>query len=145
MGYKEYSSLKANKFAEEIVNKDLFIESLVNFTKDLKTIEDFDKKILNLKKKIKLRSNSNLILQTIHRSKGLEYDRVFVVDLNKNEFPIIDYEKNPEKNLEEERRVFYVAMTRAKEKLFILSTKKRNNKKTLPSEFFSRVKYLNSI
>lgn len=143
MGYKEYSALKANKFAEEIVNKDLFIESLVNFTKDLNTIEDFDKKILNLKKKIRLIPQSNLILQTIHRSKGLEYDRVFVIDMNKNEFPIIDYEKDPEKNLEEERRVFYVAMTRARENLFILATKKRNNKEILPSEFFSAVKCLN--
>ena len=86
---------------------------------------------------------SNLILQTIHRSKGLEYDRVFITDLNKNEFPIIDYEKDPEKNLEEERRVFYVAMTRAREKLFLLSIKRRNNKKALPSEFYIRAKYLN--
>ena len=143
MGYKEYASLKANKFAEEVINKDLFIESLINFTQDLETIEDFDKKVLSLKKKIKMISKSSIILQTIHRSKGLEYDKVFVVDLNKNEFPIIDYEKDPIKNLEEERRIFYVAMTRAKENLYILATKKRNNKKALPSEFFTRIKYLN--
>ena len=144
LGYKEYSSLKANKFAEEVINKDLFVESLINFTKDLETIEDFDRKILNLKKKIRLMPPSNLILQTIHRSKGLEYDKVFVIDMNKNEFPIIDYEKDSKASLEEERRVFYVAMTRARENLFILSTKKRNNKKTLPSEFFTRVKSLNN-
>ena len=143
LGYKEYSSLKANKFAEEIINRDLFIESLINFTKDLETIDDFDRKILNLKKKIRLMTPTNIILQTIHRSKGLEYDRVFVIDMNKNEFPIIDYEKNPEDSLEEERRVFYVAMTRAKENLFILSSKKRNNKKALPSEFYTKVKMLN--
>ena len=144
LGYKEYSSLKANKFAEEVINKDLFVESLINFTKDLETIEDFDRKILNLKKKIKLMPPSNLILQSIHRSKGLEYDKTFIIDMNKNEFPIIDYEKDPEASLEEERRVFYVAMTRAKENLFILSTKKRNNKNALPSEFFTRVKNLNN-
>lgn len=143
LGYKEYSSLKANKFAEEVINKDLFVESLVNFTKDINSIEEFDRKILKLKKKIRLMPQTNLVLQTIHRSKGLEYDRVFIVDMNKNEFPIIDYEQSPEKSLEEERRVFYVGMTRAKEKLFILSTKKRNNKKTLPSEFYTTVKYLN--
>lgn len=143
MGYKEYASLKANKFAEEVINKDLFIESLINFTQDLKTTEDFDKKVLSLKKKIKMINKSSIILQTIHRSKGLEYDKVFVVDLNKNEFPIIDYEKDPIKNLEEERRVFYVAMTRARDNLYILATKKRNNKKALPSEFFTRIKYLN--
>lgn len=143
LGYKEYSSLKANKFAEEVINKDLFVESLVNFTKDINSMVEFDDKILKLKKKIRLMPQSNLVLQTIHRSKGLEYDIVFIVDMNKNEFPIIDYEQNPEKSLEEERRVFYVGMTRAKEKLFILSTKKRNNKKTLPSEFYTTVKYLN--
>lgn len=143
LGYKEYSSLKANKFAEEVINKDLFVESLVNFTKDINSIEEFDREILKLKKKIRLMPQTNLVLQTIHRSKGLEYDRVFIVDMNKNEFPIIDYEQSPEKSLEEERRVFYVGMTRAKEKLFILSTKKRNNKKTLPSEFYTTVKYLN--
>ncbi|KGF04194.1 ATP-dependent helicase [Anaerococcus lactolyticus] len=143
MGYKEYASLKANKFAEEVINKDLFIESLINFTQDLETIGDFDKKVLSLKKKIKIISKSSIILQTIHRSKGLEYDKVFVVDLNKNEFPIIDYEKDPIKNLEEERRIFYVAMTRARDNLYILATKKRNNKKALPSEFFTRIKYLN--
>lgn len=143
MGYKEYASLKANKFAEDVINKDLFIESLINFTQDLETIEDFDKKVLSLKKKIKMINKSSIILQTIHRSKGLEYDKVFVVDLNKNEFPIIDYEKDPIKNLEEERRVFYVAMTRARDNLYILATKKRNNKKSLPSEFFTRIKYLN--
>ncbi|MBZ2387521.1 ATP-dependent helicase [Anaerococcus murdochii] len=143
LGYKEYSSLKANKFAEEVINKDLFVESLVNFTKDINSMVEFDDKILKLKKKIRLMPQSNLVLQTIHRSKGLEYDSVFIVDMNKNEFPIIDYEQNPEKSLEEERRVFYVGMTRAKEKLFILSTKKRNSKKTLPSEFYTTVKYLN--
>ena len=143
LGYKEYSALKANKFAEEVINKDLFVESLVNFTKDVRTIEDFDKKILNLKKKLKLMTLSNLVLETIHRSKGLEYDKVFIVDVNKNEFPIIDFERDPEKNLEEERRVFYVAMTRAKDNLFILAIKKRNNKKALPSDFYTTVKYLN--
>lgn len=143
LGYKEYSALKANKFAEEVINKDLFVESLVNFTKDVNSIENFYKKILKLKKKLRLMIPSNLVLETIHRSKGLEYDTVFIVDMNKNEFPIIDFDKDPEKNLEEERRVFYVAMTRAKEKLFILSTKKRNNKKALPSEFYTTAFYLN--
>ncbi|WP_311482362.1 ATP-dependent helicase [uncultured Anaerococcus sp.] len=143
LGYMEYASLKANKFGEEVLNKNLFVESLVNFTNNLDTIEDFDVKILNLKKKIKLMPQANLFLQTIHRSKGLEYDRVFIIDMNNKEFPIIDYESNPEKSLEEERRVFYVAMTRAREKLFVLAIRKRNGKKILPSEFYLYVKNLN--
>ena len=136
LGYKDYSSIKSNKFGEETLNKDLFIESLVNFTKNIDTVEDFERKIINLRKNIRLNNESNLILQTIHRSKGLEYDRVFVIDMVKNEFPLVDFEKDPVKSLEEERRVFYVAITRAREKLFILSIKKRNNKKAYPSDFF---------
>lgn len=145
LGYKDYTSLKSNKFGEETLNKDLFIESLVNFTKSLDTVKDFNQKIIDLKNYIRLNKDSNLILQTIHRSKGLEYDNVFVIDLLKNEFPVIDYEKDPYKSLEEERRVFYVAITRAKEKLSILSIKKRNNKKAYPSDFFITSKNLNKI
>ena len=142
LGYKEYASYKSHKFAEEVMNKDLFVESLINFTKDLDNTDDFYKKLAGLQKKLRISQPSNLFLQTIHRSKGLEYDRVFVTDLIKNEFPIIDFEENPLKNLEEERRVFYVAMTRARENLYLLSLKKRNNKKAQPSEFFTRARSL---
>lgn len=136
LGYKDYSNIKSNKFGEDTLNKDLFIESLVNFTKNIDTVDDFERKIIELRKNIRLNNDSNLILQTIHRSKGLEYDRVFVIDMVKNEFPLVDFDKDPVKSLEEERRVFYVAITRAREKLFILSIKKRNNKKAYPSDFF---------
>lgn len=142
LGYKEYASYKSHKFAEEVMNKDLFVESLINFTKGLNNTDDFYKKLARLENKLRISPPSNLFLQTIHRSKGLEYDRVFVTDLIKNEFPIIDFEENPLKNLEEERRVFYVAMTRARENLYLLSLKKRNNKKAQPSEFFTRARSL---
>ena len=143
LGYKEYSSLKSNKYGEETLNKDLFIESLVNFSKSLDTIKDFEQKIIEIRKNIRLNDESNLILQTIHRSKGLEYDRVFVIDLLKSEFPLVDYDRDPIKSLEEERRIFYVAITRAKEELHVLSIKKRNNKKAYPSEFFISARNIN--
>ena len=57
--------------------------------------------------------NSNITLTSIHSAKGLEYDIVYLID-NLQER---DFDK---KNVEEERRVFYVGMTRAKEKLNIL-------------------------
>lgn len=59
-------------------------------------------------------SHSNIDLLTIHSSKGLEYDHVFVVDVNHDVLP---HKRND--NLEEERRLLYVAITRAKEKLNI--------------------------
>lgn len=71
--------------------------------------------------------NCNLILSTIHGSKGLEYDNVFIIDALDGVFPesipyMMDVKKNKEemKLYEEERRLFYVAATRAKNKLTLL-------------------------
>ena len=61
----------------------------------------------------------------------------------KNEFPMINYDENPDAAMEEERRIFYVAMTRARQALFILTIKRRNGKKALPSEFFTQVYQIN--
>ena len=62
--------------------------------------------------------DDRLVLSTIHQAKGLEWEAVFVIGLTGQSFP------NPraleeEGGLEEERRLFYVAATRAKEKLFL--------------------------
>jgi DNA helicase-2/ATP-dependent DNA helicase PcrA len=88
-------------------------------------IKEFINKIKNLEDVIKKASEnkgSNVTLTSIHSAKGLEYDRVFIID-NLRELNIdmknMD-EKEYEKKLEEERRVFYVGMTRAKEELNII-------------------------
>jgi DNA helicase-2/ATP-dependent DNA helicase PcrA len=57
-------------------------------------------------------------IMTVHASKGLEFKTVFVVGMNKDIFP------SKRGDLEEERRLFYVAITRAKDKLFITRSKK---------------------
>ncbi|MBU0613671.1 ATP-dependent helicase [Patescibacteria group bacterium] len=59
-----------------------------------------------------------LVLSTIHQAKGLEWDTVFVIKLNDGSFP---HNKvlNEEGGLEEERRLFYVAITRARNRLFL--------------------------
>lgn len=126
----------SRKYMEETVNKDLYIESAINFTKDIKTKEELFEKIEKLEKKSKSLIKSNLYLSTIHSSKGLEYDKVFVIDLIKNEFPLIFSDDDKVKRLEEERRIFYVAITRAKNSLYLLSLSKRNRKKVEPSIFY---------
>lgn len=140
MGYREYIKLFSNKYYEVVINKDLYVESLVNFTKGLKDLDEFYKKIEDFESILNRRKESNIILSTIHKSKGLEYDKVFVIDLVKGEFPILFDFKDKTQRLEEERRMFYVAMTRAREDLHLLSLKYRNNHKVEPSEFFTYVK-----
>ena len=74
---------------------------------------------------------------TMHSSKGLEYKVVYIIDANEG---ITPYKKALlDKELEEERRMFYVAMTRAKEELHIMSTKKKNAKNLQISRFISEI------
>lgn len=140
MGYQDYANLITKKYLEETYNKDIFIESMVNFTEGLSGIEEIQSKIKEVNSLIKIKSPSKLTLSTIHASKGLEYDQVFIIDLVKNEFPIIGSKEDYYQRLEEERRVFYVAMTRAKEDLHLLSLKYRNKRKVLPSSFYLDMK-----
>ncbi len=60
----------------------------------------------------------SIVLSTVHRAKGLEWSRVFVLGLADGGFPSARSMGDPEKE-EEERRVFYVAVTRAKDELYL--------------------------
>lgn len=63
-------------------------------------------------------------LMTLHSAKGLEFDRVYIAGVEDGLLPHRNSVENPE-NLEEERRLFYVGMTRAKQKLSLLCARKR--------------------
>lgn len=73
-------------------------------------------------------AESKLVLSTIHSAKGLEYDRVVLMDVMDGLFPKLPPEEaqSPEdlENLQEERRLFYVGMTRAKEELTLFRFRK---------------------
>ncbi len=77
-------------------------------------------------------------LMTMHCSKGLEFRVVLIPDINEGCIP----QKNATTtaDIEEERRVLYVAMTRAKEKLILLYLKKNIDQKILPSRFLKELK-----
>lgn len=70
---------------------------------------------------------------TVHAAKGLEFDTVFLIESNEGRFP---YKKaKTGKETEEERRLFYVGMTRAKEQLKVCYVKMKNGKEVSPSRF----------
>ena len=72
-------------------------------------------------------------LMTLHNAKGLEYPVVFLTGLEDGLFPLSQSFDDPPK-LEEERRLFYVGITRAKEKLYLSHTEmRRRNGELLPS------------
>ena len=78
---------------------------------------------------------SNLLLSTIHSSKGLEYERVFLLDMIDGVLPGSSEDKQQKKKakeqakeeFEEERRLYYVAMTRAKNELNIFTFQSEKN------------------
>lgn len=76
-------------------------------------------------------------LMTVHNAKGLEFDYVFLVGLNEGTFPSI--KSSTYSDLEEERRLMYVAMTRAKKQLFMTVSQgfSRNSAARGPSRFLS--------
>ena len=95
-------------------------------------MEDYTE-MLREKEKKKSLDQEGVRLMTIHAAKGLEFDSVFLIEANEGS---IHYRKaKTEGEIEEERRLFYVAMTRAKELLKICYVKTKNGKEVSPSRF----------
>ncbi len=105
----------------------LILEILDEIAGYCKTIDEFINKIYDLQEllsKSSLNKSANITLSSIHSSKGLEYDIVYMIDNIDKEFPMERKNESLEeymKTLEEERRVFYVGLTRAKERLNVIS------------------------
>lgn len=140
LGYGDYLD-NFNEFSN--LNYNLIFDLIKYLSKDLKTFDEFIEKLDNLKELLKNASSSksNISISTMHSSKGLEYDNVFIIDLIDGEFPQKSILNSfDEKLLEEERRLFYVAMTRARKRLFLYTIKERNNLPVEPSIFYNELK-----
>ncbi|KAL1294854.1 hypothetical protein HN51_055699 [Arachis hypogaea] len=103
----------------------------------------FERETENFRARRKDNENS-VTLTTIHQAKGLEWDVVFIVKVNESEIPLLhDYKgiiKETGALVEEERRLLYVAMTRARQKLFILHVMMDSNWQMLqPSRFLREI------
>lgn len=81
------------------------------------------------------RKRSGVQLMTMHGAKGLEFSAVFLPSLIEG---VVPHEKGLEQ-VEEERRLFYVAMTRAEEKLCLSAMRRRYEKETKPSRFLAEM------
>ena len=142
MGYDEF--LKEYAAYRKISSEDLFavLEEIWQNSKGYGTIKEWLEHIESYGKMLKEQNKKNgekegVNLMTMHAAKGLEFDTVFVIEANEGSCP---YKKaTTDEEIEEERRLFYVAMTRAKRKLVISYVKEKNGKDLLPSRFVSEL------
>lgn len=118
------------------------LEELQERLKEFRTLEEWLSHVEECKEALKRREpekeeKEGVELLTIHRAKGLEYEVVFIIQANEGGIP---YKKAAtEEEIEEERRLFYVAMTRAKQKLIISYVKEKNGKSKSPSRFMDEL------
>lgn len=139
IGYDEF--LVEYAYKRKIKMEDLreVLSEIEERAKGFKTIEDWfahiEEYTRELKKQAEFRQeNPNAVsFITMHSAKGLEFDTVFVIGANEKITPYKKAETVEE--IEEERRLFYVAMTRAKKRLVISYTKEKNGKRMEASRF----------
>lgn len=133
---KEYADFRKIK-VDELID---LLDELQESAKSVKTYEEWFSRMEEYKEELRhqvLDNKSNdkdsITIATMHSSKGLEFQVVFIMDANEG---ITPHKKAVlPVDLEEERRLFYVAMTRAKDKLYIFSSKERYNKVMESSRF----------
>lgn len=139
IGYDEF--LKEYAAFRKINMEDLkeVLREIEERAKAFRTIEEWFTHIEEYSEELKRQSQQKetdpeaITFMTMHGSKGLEFDLVFIIGANET---IIPYKKAETKEeVEEERRMFYVAMTRARKKLIISYTKERNGKSMAQSRF----------
>ena len=113
----------------EILENAAGCESVEDWFERIGTVRD------DLKKDVRAVADreDGVEMMTFHCSKGLEFEHVFIIDANEGTTPIKRAEKPEE--IEEERRAFYVAMTRAKKRLYIISCKNRMGRTQQVSRF----------
>ena len=139
IGYDDF--LKEYAFTHQVNRSDLneVLAEIEEAAKAFSSVEEWFAHVeeytetLKVKEKERNRPRPGVRLMTIHASKGLEFKQVFLIAANEGRIP---YQKaKTDKEIEEERRLFYVAMTRAKDFLKICYVKIKNGKEVTPSRF----------
>lgn len=141
IGYEEY--LKEYAGYRKIKAEELFevMEELASSAKNFKSfsewfvhIEEYTQQLKEQAKK-QVSEKKGITISTLHSIKGLEFDAVFLMDVNEGSLPY--HKAVTESSIEEERRLFYVGITRARKFLWILYAKNRHEKELEVSRFLT--------
>ena len=127
VGIKEAIGNKTEDDVNKCMNVDDLLKSVSEFAtaNPDATIDDYLQQITLMRDIDSMNQDDNFVsLITVHAAKGLEFNSVFIVGLNDGLFPLSRaINSNDPNELEEERRLMYVAVTRAKKRLFLSRSK----------------------
>ena len=130
--FAKYKNINKEEFFDIIDDIQFSAKGYKTFDEWYEHIELYTRELKKQAEK-KLNNSNAVTLATMHSSKGLEFVNVYIIDANEGMMP---YKKAVlEKDIEEERRLFYVGMTRAKTSLSIYSVKSINEKDSVISRF----------
>lgn len=132
MGYRDYLDSRSADTSK--------LDILFAVSAQLEKICELPERLLQLENIIKNggSAKADVVLSTIHSSKGLEYDKVLLIDVIDGLFPkaeMSDYSPEDEMAMEEERRLFYVGITRAKSELMLMKYKEPGQGSVFVSHF----------
>ena len=130
--YAEYRKIKPEELSE-------ILDRLTESTKGMNSLEEWEAYIEEYTEKLEEQARKaeqereGVLISTLHGVKGLEYDHVYILNVNEGSMP---YRKAVlEPAIEEERRLFYVGMTRARKQLTLCYVRQQYEKKREPSRF----------
>lgn len=142
IGYDTYRKEKTGKTAQEVEEDTALLDQIQEGAKDFATLEEWLQFIKKYDEELEKLSKTTyekdaVCMVTMHASKGLEWPMVIIPDLNEGFIP---HKKAVTKEeIEEERRMLYVAMTRAKEYLFLFCIADKQAYRNLPSRFLYEI------
>ncbi|MDU2672243.1 MAG: ATP-dependent helicase [Clostridium sp.] len=136
LGYIDYLREYASKYGQNFEELEDMLEEFKGAAEGFKTITEFLVHVQNVEEEIeKSKGDKNgVILSTIHGVKGMEFKNVYIINCDEETIP---HKSSIDENIEEERRLFYVAVTRAIHNLYIFSPKTIRGKFYEPSRFIA--------
>ena len=134
--YAAYRRLKVEELYDLLQEIQESAKGYRTFQEWFDYMEEYKEKLKEHAEKIR-QEKEGVTVSTLHSVKGLEFDRVYILDVNEGSIP---YQKAVlDADLEEERRMFYVGMTRARAKLHLYSVRERFGKERQPSRFLEEL------
>ena len=135
--YADYRRIREDDLFDVIEELHASAKEYNNFDAWFLHIEEYAEELEKIRMQ-KQEQREGVVLATLHSVKGLEFDHVYIVDVNEG---IMPYKKATlEQEIEEERRLFYVGMTRARQDLHLFSTQQVNHKDAEVSRFIGEAK-----